>query len=339
MISHALNQVASARRFAQESETFYENVNVIVCHLGGGISVGAHCQGRYVDANNALDGEGPFTPERSGTPAAGQLADLCFSGRYTHAEIKRMIKGAGGLIALLGTSDLREVERRIAAGDAVGGRGLRRAGLPGREVGGRAAAGVRGREARPHHPHRRHGPVDSRSCERLRHYLSGLPCGITVYPGENEMVALAKGALRVLYEKEEPREYLAEEAGAAVTEPFPYEAAVDERFVRASGPGGQNVNKVATAVELRFDVERAALPAGVKARLLELAGSRIAADGRVLIDSREHRTQVAEPGGRARAADGPDPPGQPDPARAARRRGPRPPRGKPASRPRRSGAR
>ncbi len=77
-----------------------------------------------------------------------------------------------------------------------------------------------------------------------------------------------------------------------MTEPFPYEAAVDERFVRASGPGGQNVNKVATAVELRFDVERAALPAGVKARLLELAGSRIAADGRVLIDSREHRTQV-----------------------------------------------
>jgi len=77
-----------------------------------------------------------------------------------------------------------------------------------------------------------------------------------------------------------------------VNEPFPFEAAVEERFVRASGPGGQNVNKVATAVELRFDVERAALPAEVKARLLELAGSRVAADGRLLIDSREHRTQV-----------------------------------------------
>ena len=77
-----------------------------------------------------------------------------------------------------------------------------------------------------------------------------------------------------------------------MNEPFPYEGAVEERFVRASGPGGQNVNKVATAVELRFDVERAALPAEVKARLLELAGSRVAADGRLLIDSREHRTQV-----------------------------------------------
>jgi ribosome-associated protein len=77
-----------------------------------------------------------------------------------------------------------------------------------------------------------------------------------------------------------------------VNEPFPYEAAVEERFVRASGPGGQNVNKVSTAVELRFDVERAALPSEVKTRLLELAGSRVAADGRVLIDSREHRTQV-----------------------------------------------
>jgi ribosome-associated protein len=74
--------------------------------------------------------------------------------------------------------------------------------------------------------------------------------------------------------------------------PFPYERDVDERFVRASGPGGQNVNKVATAVELRFDVRHAELPEDVKARLLELAGSRVSADGRLLIDSREHRTQV-----------------------------------------------
>ncbi len=78
-------------------------------------------------------------------------------------------------------------------------------------------------------------------------------------------------------------------ADAAV---FPYERDIDERFVRASGPGGQNVNKVATAVELRFDVQHAALPDEVKARLLELAGSRLTADGRILIDSREHRTQV-----------------------------------------------
>lgn len=77
-----------------------------------------------------------------------------------------------------------------------------------------------------------------------------------------------------------------------VSEPFPFERDIDERFVRASGPGGQNVNKVATAVELRFDVQHAALPEAVRARLLELAGSRVTADGRLLIDSREHRTQL-----------------------------------------------
>ena len=118
VISHALNQVASARRYAQESETFYEKVNVIVCHMGGGISVGAHRRGRYIDANNALDGEGPFSPERSGSLPQGQLAELCFSGRLTHPQVRKLIKGAGGLIDLLGTSDLREVERRIEAGDA-----------------------------------------------------------------------------------------------------------------------------------------------------------------------------------------------------------------------------
>ncbi len=210
VISHALNQVASARRYAQECETFYENVNVIVCHLGGGISVGAHCQGHYVDANNALDGEGPFTPERSGSLPVGQLTDLCFSGRYTHAEVKRMIKGAGGLIALVGTSDLREVERRIKAGDTWAAEVFDALAY---QVAKAAAALLPAFEGRK---------IDSiiltggmaRSkalVERLTRYLSGVPCGVTAYPGENEMVALAKGALRVLYNKEEAREYLVEE--------------------------------------------------------------------------------------------------------------------------------
>ncbi len=213
VISHALNQVASARRFAQESETFYENVNVVVCHLGGGISVGAHFAGHYVDANNALDGEGPFTPERSGTLPAGQLAELCFSGRYTHTEVKRMIKGSGGLIALVGTSDLREIERRIAAGDAWAAEVFDALAY---QVAKSAAALLPAFEGQKlDRIILTGGMARSRALvDRISHYLSGVPCGITVYPGENEMVALAKGALRVLYDKEEPREYLVEETVA-----------------------------------------------------------------------------------------------------------------------------
>jgi butyrate kinase len=206
VISHALNQVASARRYAAESETFYENINVIVCHLGGGISIGAHCQGRYVDANNGLDGEGPFSPERSGSLPVGQLTDLCFSGRYTHAEIRRMIKGAGGVLALLGTSDLREVERRIKAGDAWAAEVFDALAY---QIAKAAAALVPAFEGRKvHRIILTGGMARSKALvERIRHYVSGTGCGITVYAGENEMVALAKGALRVLYGKEEAREY------------------------------------------------------------------------------------------------------------------------------------
>lgn len=213
-ISHALNQVASARRFAQETETFYENVNLIVCHLGGGISVGAHRKGRYIDVNNALDGEGPFSPERSGSVPQGQFAELCFSGQYTHAQVKKMIKGAGGLIDLLGTADLREVERRIDAGDAWAAEVFDALCY---QV-AKAATGLL--------PAFEGEPVDqvvltggmarsSLLVQTLKKYLAGLPCGVTVYAGENEMVALAKGALRVLYGKEEQREYLATEAEEA----------------------------------------------------------------------------------------------------------------------------
>ncbi len=212
VISHALNQVASARRYAADSETFYENINVIVCHLGGGISIGAHCQGRYVDANNGLDGEGPFSPERSGSLPVGQFADLCFSGRYTHAEIRRMIKGAGGVLALLGTSDLRDVERRIGEGDAWAAEVFDAMAY---QIAKSAAAIVPAFEGRKiDRVILTGGMARSQALvDAIGHYLSGMPCGITVYAGENEMVALARGALRVLYGKEAAREYAA--AGTA----------------------------------------------------------------------------------------------------------------------------
>lgn len=116
-IWHALNQRAIARRHAKEQGKRYEEMNLIVCHLGGGISVGAHQQGRAIDVPNALDGEGPFSPERAGTLPAGDLIDLCFSGNYTQADLKKRVCGRGGLAAHLGTTDIPAIERAIAEGD------------------------------------------------------------------------------------------------------------------------------------------------------------------------------------------------------------------------------
>jgi butyrate kinase len=205
-ISHALNQIATARRYAEEQETFYERVNVIVAHMGGGISIGAHCQGRYLDVNNALDGEGPFTPQRSGSLPVGQLIDLCFSGQYTKAELKKLNKGGGGLIDLLGTADLRDLERRYALGEAevvevmdamayqiakwissmipaFGGQKVDQILL----TGGMA-------RCKP-------------TVAFIRRTVAAMGCGVTVYPGENEMAALAQGAVRVLSGKETARDY------------------------------------------------------------------------------------------------------------------------------------
>lgn len=112
-IWHALNQKAIARRFAQEIGKRYEDLNLIICHLGGGISVAAHDHGRAVDANNALDGEGPFSPERAGSLPASDLIRLCFSGKYTEKQLLKRIAGKAGLNAHLGTADVKEIEMRI----------------------------------------------------------------------------------------------------------------------------------------------------------------------------------------------------------------------------------
>lgn len=116
-IFHALNQKAIARQHAKSIMRKYEDLNLIVVHLGGGISVGAHRKGLVVDVNQALDGEGPFSPERSGTLPSADLVRLCFSGKYTQKEILTMIKGKGGLAAFLGTNSAYEVEQRASAGD------------------------------------------------------------------------------------------------------------------------------------------------------------------------------------------------------------------------------
>ena len=206
VISHALNQIATARRYAEERETLYAKVNVIVAHLGGGISVGAHRKGRYIDVNNGLDGEGPFSPQRTGSLPPGQLIDLCFSGKYGLAELKKLNKGLGGLIDLLGTADLREVERRMDAGDSEAAlvwsalcyhiAKAVTALLPAFEGTHLDRVLLTGGMAR-----------SKRLTDEITRLVSGLGSGVTVYPGENEMGALVKGALRVLQGKEEARTY------------------------------------------------------------------------------------------------------------------------------------
>jgi butyrate kinase len=116
-IFHALSQKSAAREVAQELHKTYEECNFIVAHLGGGISVGAHYKGRVVDVNNALDGDGPFSPERSGGLPVGQLAQICFSGIYTLPEMKEKIVGKGGLVAYRGSNSLIELKKAMIAGD------------------------------------------------------------------------------------------------------------------------------------------------------------------------------------------------------------------------------
>jgi butyrate kinase len=116
-IFHALNQKAVARIYAVSVNKKYEDLNLVIAHMGGGISVGAHMKGRVIDVNNALDGDGPFSPERSGGLPSGQLVDLCFSGKYSLSELKSMLTGKGGMVAYLGTNSFIEVCKMAESGD------------------------------------------------------------------------------------------------------------------------------------------------------------------------------------------------------------------------------
>ena len=116
-IFHALNSRAVSRSYAARIGRKYEELNLIVAHLGGGISVSAHHYGKVVDVNNALNGEGPFSPERAGTLPARQLVDMCFSGKYTLRQVKKMLNGKGGLIAHLGTNDVASIAHKAEAGE------------------------------------------------------------------------------------------------------------------------------------------------------------------------------------------------------------------------------
>jgi len=203
-IFHALNQKAVARKYAAEVGKKYEELNLIVAHLGGGVSVGAHEKGRVIDVNNALYGEGPFSPERTGTIPARQLADLCFSGEYSHDEVKKMIAGGGGVVAHLGTNDTRAVRQRAEAGEARARLVLdAMAYNVAKEIGAMAAVLAGRVDAILLTGGVIHGAITR---DYIRERVAFI-APVHAYPGEDEMGALAASGLRVLRGDVEPKIY------------------------------------------------------------------------------------------------------------------------------------
>ncbi len=200
-LSHALNSKAVAKRYARECGRAYESLRLIVAHLGSGISVSAHENGRMVDVTNSRE-EGAFSTERAGGVPAMQLVELCFCGKYTQKQLEALLFRDGGLYSYLGTKDLMEVERRIQSGDAKA-----RAVFEGmiyqigKEIGAMAAV--------------LHGRVDAllftggmahsqRLVSTLRAYVDWI-APVTVYAGEDELQAMTEGVLRVFRGEEQPR--------------------------------------------------------------------------------------------------------------------------------------
>lgn len=190
-IFHALNQKAVSRLYASSVNKRYEDLNLIVAHMGGGISVGAHRKGRVIDVNNALDGDGPFSVERAGGLPSGQFADLCLSGKYTQEEIKSRLTGKGGIVAHLGTNNFKEVSKMALNDGKVNLIKRAVAYQIGKEIGS-AAAVLDGR-------------VDAiiltgglaYDDDHVK-YVTGMVsfiAEVVVYPGEDEMKALAFNAL------------------------------------------------------------------------------------------------------------------------------------------------
>ncbi|MBE0651932.1 MAG: butyrate kinase [Bacteroidales bacterium] len=203
-IFHALNQKAVAREHAKSIMKKYDDLNLIVVHLGGGITVGAHKKGRVVDVNQGLDGDGPFSPERSGTLPVGDLVRLCYSGKYTKEEVLKMIKGEGGLVAYLGTNSAYEVEQRAAKGDenakmiydAMAYQVAKEVGAMGAvlnfEIDGILITGGIAN--------------DKYFVNQIISYIHRM-APVHVYPGEDEMKALAQNGLRIVTGEVQPKIY------------------------------------------------------------------------------------------------------------------------------------
>lgn len=204
-IFHALNQKSAAREVARKIGKPYDKCNFIVAHMGGGISVGAHCRGAVIDVNNALDGDGPFSPERTGGLPVGQLVKMCFSGRYTLQEMKQKLVGKGGLVAYCGSNSFKDLKAAMQAGDAKA------------RLLFEALACQVGKEIAMHGATLK-GKVDriiltgGLACdktfvEKIKERVCHL-AAVEVIPGEREMTSLARAVMAVLRKIEPERKYL-----------------------------------------------------------------------------------------------------------------------------------
>ncbi len=203
-IFHALNHKAIGRTHSESVNRDYNELNLIIAHLGGGISVGAHSRGRVIDVNNALDGEGPFSPERSGTLPAGCLAKICYDPAYNHEDVKKMITGRGGLMAYFNTNNAYEIELRAKDGEP---KAILIQNAMSYQIGkaiGAMAAVLKGEiDAIILTGGIAHNPVLVDYVKNMVSFIAP----VVIYPGEDEMKALAMNGLMVMTGKIQPEEY------------------------------------------------------------------------------------------------------------------------------------
>lgn len=204
-VFHCLNQKASARRYCAEVGKKYNEVNVIVCHMGGGITVGAHEKGIVVDVNDGIAGEGPFSPERIGYLPVKTVLDLCYSGKYTKEELYNFVSKSGGFVAHLGTNSHLEVENKMLEGDETCKRLFEAQAYTVAKYIGEMATVLRGEvEAII----LTGGLAYSKPfCELIEERVKFI-APVKRYPGEKELEALAAAAIRVLSGEEEAKEYM-----------------------------------------------------------------------------------------------------------------------------------
>ena len=204
---HPLNQRAAARRYASDCGKAYEELNLIVAHLGGGISVSAHCKGRMIDTVDSTRGEGRMAPTRSGTAPLADVIELCYSGKYTEKEMLTKVMKTGGWTAHLGTSDAREVDKRIEEGDQFAELVYRTTAY---QIAKDIAAMAAVMKGKVDAIILTGGVAYSEMMTGMIKERVGFIAPVEIYPGEFEMDALAAGAIRVLEGKEEPKSYTGE---------------------------------------------------------------------------------------------------------------------------------